>query len=442
MDAAQCPACGTENPADAKFCGSCGAALGLPCPSCGRRNPPDGRFCTSCGAGLAAAADPAVGSRQTFMPAGLADKMRAGSADIEGERKLITVLFADVAGYAALSERIDPEDLRALMRRAFDVMLEAVHRFEGTVAQLQGDGLLALFGAPIAHEDHATRALLAGLALQEGLAPLQLELAERDIDLRVRVGIHSGLVVFGRIGTDLEFTFQAVGDTVNTASRVQGLAEPGTVVASEATHRLAAGYFVFDDLGAHTVKNKAEPVQVYRRRFEPPDRDRVSTCRRSAASARTSAGNGSSRCCASGTNPRAPARDRSCSSSARPGSASRGSSTSSASGWRTTITSGCWGGASPTAPTSRTSRSSISSGRPAGSRRATGKLRSTQSSPRRVEEVGGDPAHLPYLRFLLSIDPGDPSVLEEDPMLRKPRMFEAFRDVLVAAVASPARRCS
>ena len=125
------------------------------------------------------------------MPSELADKLRAGSADMEGERKLITVLFADVVGYTALSERLDPEELRGLMHRAFDAMLEAIHRFEGTVAQLQGDGLLALFGAPIAHEDHAHRALLAGLALQDGLVPLQRELAG-DIDLRVRVGIHSG----------------------------------------------------------------------------------------------------------------------------------------------------------------------------------------------------------------------------------------------------------
>ena len=199
-----CVACGAANPADARFCGSCGAALAQICGVCGRVDPSDGRFCTHCGTALGgASAEPAFASRQAFMPSELAEKLRAGSADMEGERKLITVLFADVVGYTALSERLDPEELRGLMRRVFDAMLEAIHRYEGTVAQLQGDGLLALFGAPIAHEDHATRAILAGLALQEGCAAAH-ELADRDIDLRVRVGIHSGLVVFGRIGTDLE----------------------------------------------------------------------------------------------------------------------------------------------------------------------------------------------------------------------------------------------
>jgi class 3 adenylate cyclase/tetratricopeptide (TPR) repeat protein len=367
------------------------------------------------------------------MPAGLADKMRAGSADIEGERKLITVLFADVAGYTALSERIDPEDLRALMRRAFDVMLEAVHRFEGTVAQLQGDGLLALFGAPIAHEDHATRALLAGLALQEGLGPLQLELGERDIDLRVRVGVHSGLVVFGRIGTDLEFTFQAVGDTVNTASRVQGLAEPGTVVASEATHRLAAGYFVFEDLGAHAVKNKAEPVQVYRAIRAAGPRSRVDV------SAERGLGPYVGR-----EREQQVLRERY--ESARAGGGQVVFVVGEAGLGKSRLIhefreriedddhlwllGRCisYGADIPYVPIVDLLRSAC------GIEEGDAEAEIDAKLTRRVEEVGGDPAHLPYLRFLLSIDPGDPSVLEEDPMLRKPRVFEAFRDVLVAAV--------
>jgi class 3 adenylate cyclase len=277
MDAMRtCDACGVQNPADARFCGSCGAPMAVACASCGRLNPPSGRFCTECGAALGGpSADPGFSSREAFMPPALADKLRAGSASMEGERKLISVLFADVVGYTALSERIDPEEMRRLMRDAFEVMLEAVHRYEGTVAQLQGDGLLALFGAPIAHEDHAVRAILAGLDVQEGLRSLQDELAKGGIDFRVRVGIHSGLVVFGRVGTDLEFTFQAVGDTVNTASRVQGLAPPGEVVVSEATHRLATGYVIFDDLGAHSVKNKADPVQIFQAVRPTAPRSRV-----------------------------------------------------------------------------------------------------------------------------------------------------------------------
>ncbi len=426
-----CAACGAANPADARFCGSCGAALAQICGACGRQNPPDGRFCTQCGAALGGAiAEPAFASRQAFMPSELADKLRAGSADMEGERKLITVLFADVVGYTALSERLDPEELRGLMRRAFDAMLEAIHRFEGTVAQLQGDGLLALFGAPIAHEDHAHRALLAGLALQDGLVPLQRELSGRGIDLRVRVGIHSGLVVFGRIGTDLEFTFQAVGDTVNTASRVQGLAEPGTVVASEATHRLAEGYFVFEDLGAHAVKNKAEPVHVFRAIRGTGPRSRVDVSaerglgpyvgrdkelqllreRFDAARAGQGqvvfisgeAGLGKSRLVHE-------FRDR-------------------LDGEHLWLLGRCisYGVDIPYVPIVDLTKSASDIDETDPEDEMNAKLTA------RVAEVGGDPVHLPYLRYLLSIDLGS-AVAEEDPMLRKPRVFEAFRDVLLAA---------
>ena len=366
------------------------------------------------------------------MPADLADKVRAGSAALEGERKLITVLFADVAGYTALSERLDPEEIRALMRRAFDVMLEAVHRYEGTVAQLLGDGLLALFGAPIAHEDHAVRAALAGLAIQEGLAPLQEELAARDIDFRVRVGLHSGLVVFGRIGSDLEFTFQAVGDTVNTASRVQGLAEPGTVVMSEATRRLATGYVVLEDRGTFPVKNKAEPVHAYRalRAAGPRSRVDVSAER--------------------GLGPYV-GRERELDDlRTQFGEVARGAGQvvfiSGEAGlgksrlvhefrerleddhvW---LLGRCisYGADIPYVPIVDLARSAC------GVEEADDEAVIIDKLARRVDELGGDPTNLPYLRFLLSVDPGDPSVLDEDPMLRKPRVFEAFRDVLLAAV--------
>jgi class 3 adenylate cyclase/tetratricopeptide (TPR) repeat protein len=428
-----CTTCGAANAGDARFCGSCGAALALLCAACGRPNPPDGRFCTQCGSALGGpSAEPAFASRQAFMPAELADKLRAGSADMEGERKLITVLFADVAGYTALSERLDPEEMRTLMRRAFDAMLKAIHQFEGTVAQLQGDGLLALFGAPIAHEDHATRAILAGLALQEGLAPLQLELGERDIDFRVRVGVHSGLVVFGRIGTDLEFTFQAVGDTVNTASRVQGLAEPGSVVASEATHRLAEGYFVFDDLGAHEVKNKAEPLHVYAavRATGPRSRVDVSAER--------------------GLGPYV-GRDKELEllrerfEAAREGGGQVVFVTGEAGLGKSRLVhefrerlgdehlwllGRCisYGADIPYVPIVDLTKSASGIDETDTEAEMDAKLTA------RVAEVGGDPAHLPYLRYLLSIDPGS-AVSDQDPMLRKPRVFEAFRDVLLAAAA-------
>src|SRR6478672_4996393 len=431
--AAVCGACGASNPADARFCGSCGASLGIACPSCGRRNPSDGRFCTECGSPLSGTAPaPALGSRQSFMPAELANKVRADSATLEGERKLITVLFADVVGYTALSERLDPEEIRALMRRAFDVMLDAVHRYEGTVAQLLGDGLLALFGAPIAHEDHAVRAALAGLAIQEGLAPLQEELAARDIDLRVRVGLHSGLVVFGRIGSDLEFTFQAVGDTVNTASRVQGLAEPGTVVMSDATRRLATGYVVLEDRGEFSVKNKAEPVHVYRaiRATGPRSRVDVSAER--------------------GLGPYVGRERELAELRARFDEAARGAGqvvfimgeaglgkSRLVHEFRERLEDDhlwllgrciSYGADIPYVPIVDLARSAC------GVEEADDEAVIIDKLTRRVDELGGDPTNLPYLRFLLSVDPGDPSVLDEDPMLRKPRVFEAVRDVLLAAI--------
>ncbi len=420
-----CEACGAANPADARFCGSCGAELGATCPSCGRRNPPSGRFCLECGNALGGpSAEPAFASREAFMPAPLADKLRAGSSSMEGERKLISVLFADVVGYTAMSERTDPEDMRRLMRDIFDVMLDAVHRFEGTVAQLLGDGLLALFGAPIAHEDHALRAILAGLALQEGLRA-------HELPVEVRVGIHSGLVVFGQIGTDLEFTFQAVGDTVNTASRVQGLAPPGTVVVSEATHRLAEGYVVFDDLGAHEVKNKAEPVHVFQAIRQAGSRSRVDV------SAEHGLGPYVGRATELATlqelfDEVAAGRGQVAFVS---GEAGLGKSRLVHEFRERLGTENLWllgrcisyGVDIPYVPIVDLMR------RACGVEEADPEDVIAAKLSARVHEVGGDEAHLPYLRFLLSIDPGDARVLEEDKMLRKPRVLEAFRDVLLAA---------
>jgi class 3 adenylate cyclase/tetratricopeptide (TPR) repeat protein len=368
------------------------------------------------------------------MPHALAEKLRAGSASIEGERKLITVLFADVAGYTALSERLDPEETRTLMHRAFASMLEAIHRFEGTVAQLQGDGLLALFGAPIAHEDHANRAIRAGLSIQEGLIEFRTELAEREIDFRVRIGVHSGLVVFGRIGTDLEFTFQAVGDTVNTASRVQGLAEPGSIVVSDATRRLAVGYFVFDDLGSHAVKNKVEPVHVYGVVRPTGSRSRVDISAEHGLGpyvardeelatlancfARASAGAGQVVFLS--------------------GEAGLGKSRlvhefreRLGDGEHLWLLGRCisYGADIPYVPIVDLLRTA------AGIEESDDETTMDAKLTAFVAAEGGDPDHLPYLRFLLSLDPGDPAVLEEDPMLRKPRVFEAFRDGLLAAVA-------
>jgi class 3 adenylate cyclase/tetratricopeptide (TPR) repeat protein len=260
-----CLACGAQNPSAGRFCGSCGVALPTACPQCDHPNPRTNRFCAECGGALAAPAlAPPFASPQQYTPRQLAEKILSSRAAMEGERKQVTVLFADVAGFTSMADRLDPEDCHAIMRRCFDLMLAEVHRYEGTVSHFLGDGIMALFGAPIAREDHAQSAVRAALGIQHALRVYQQELQEaQGIRFRMRVGLNSGLVVVGTIGSDLSMTYTAIGDTVNLASRVQGLAEPGTVVISEQTQRLVSGYFVTHDLGEHPVKGIEQAVRVY-----------------------------------------------------------------------------------------------------------------------------------------------------------------------------------
>ena len=159
-------------------------------------------------------------------------------------------MFSDVSGFTAMSERLDPEEVHAIMDRAFQVIIEAVHRYEGTINQFLGDGVMALFGAPIAHEDHPHRAIRAALAIQDGLSPLKKEVREaHGVKFRVRMGINTGLVFVGAIGKDLRMDYTAVGDTTNLGARLLGLAGPGQILVSAQTHRLTEGFFTFDDLG-------------------------------------------------------------------------------------------------------------------------------------------------------------------------------------------------
>ncbi len=183
---------------------------------------------------------------------------------LEGERKQVTVLFADVSGVTSLSEQLDPEDVHALMNRAFELMLNEVHRYEGTVNQFLGDGIMALFGAPIAHEDHAQRAVHAALGIQKALAAYEEDLKRRrGITFQVRQGLNTGLVVVGSIATDLRMDYTAVGDTTNVAARLEHAADAGRIVISAATHRLVAGYFYTRPLGELVLKGKAEPVPAW-----------------------------------------------------------------------------------------------------------------------------------------------------------------------------------
>jgi len=227
---------------------------------------PDAKFCASCGQALAetAATDQATHSRLTAAaPAPLVEKMRA--AKLTGERKPVTALFADVVGSTALAEQMDPEDWTAVINEAFDLMSNAVFRYEGTIAQLQGDAMLAFFGAPVAHEDDPDRAVLAALDMVAATDEFARQLkATQGIDFRIRAGINTGPVVVGNVGSDLRYEYTALGDAMNVAARMQTAADPGTVLVTADTRRLVGDAFDFDDLGGIEVKGKAEPVHAFR----------------------------------------------------------------------------------------------------------------------------------------------------------------------------------
>jgi class 3 adenylate cyclase len=199
-------------------------------------------------------AAPTPNSR-SYTPKHLADKILQSRSALEGERKQVTVLFADVKGSMELAEQLDPEAWHAILDRFFQILTDGVHRFEGTVNQYTGDGIMALFGAPIAHEDHAQRACYAALSLRKTLQVCAREVKrEHGVGFSTRMGIHSGEVVVGRIGDDLRMDYTAQGHTVGLAQRMESLAEPSTCYLSAATAKLVTGYFELADLGAFRVK--------------------------------------------------------------------------------------------------------------------------------------------------------------------------------------------
>jgi adenylate cyclase len=256
-----CAACGHENASDARFCGNCGELLSgsVTCPSCSASNPTGQGFCNACGAALSAPVE-----RTTEPPEHLAAKIRAGGPAMEGERKQVTVLFADVMGSMELAERTDPEDWRQIMDRFFGILCEGVHMFEGTVDKFTGDGIMALFGAPITHEDHAQRACFAALRLIDELAEFTAELRRTEgLNFLVRMGLNSGEVVVGGIGEDLGMEYTAVGHTVGLAQRMEQLAEPGKAYLTEHTGALVRGYLAITDLGEFEVKGSSRQLRVH-----------------------------------------------------------------------------------------------------------------------------------------------------------------------------------
>ncbi|MBM3226236.1 MAG: hypothetical protein FJZ47_20930 [Candidatus Tectomicrobia bacterium] len=264
----QCPQCQHENSASARFCEECGQPMRRRCPACGFEPAPSAKFCPERGQRLGAPARPAAGKvafapSTAYTPQHLAKKILTSRSALEGERKQVTVLFADLKGSMELLAERDPEEARQLLDPVLEHMMAAVHRYEGTVNQVMGDGIMALFGAPLAHEDHAVRACYAALAMQTAMQRYAEEVRRtQGLTVQMRVGLHSGEVVVRAIGNDLHMDYSAVGQTTHLAARMEQLATPGSILLTAATLRLVEGFVRVQALGPIPVKGLAEPVEV------------------------------------------------------------------------------------------------------------------------------------------------------------------------------------
>jgi class 3 adenylate cyclase len=271
----KCPNCQFENPDDMNFCGKCGAKLERVCPQCNFSNPAQYAFCGKCGYNLGILTktspkdlsfDEKLEKIERYLPKGLAEKIISQKDKIEGERKQVTIMFCDMAGFTELSERINPEEVYAIMDKIYEILIHKVHDYGGTVNEMTGDGVMALFGAPIALEDAPQRAIRAAYAIHREMVKFydQTRTEKSLSPIKMRIGIHTGPVVVGTLGNNLRVEFKAVGDTVNLASRMEGLAEPGTTYVTETTFKATEGLFRFEALGEKYVKGKEDPVKVYR----------------------------------------------------------------------------------------------------------------------------------------------------------------------------------
>jgi class 3 adenylate cyclase/tetratricopeptide (TPR) repeat protein len=273
-----CPNCQTPNPDDARFCMNCGTNLLLACSNCGTELPAGAKFCSNCGhkVGAAVTESPATAAAQAeemsasldrFIPKELLAKLESArsSRAMEGERRTVTMLFCDVQGSTATAGQLDPEEWAEIINGAFEHMIAPIYRYEGTLARLMGDAILAFFGAPIAHEDDPQRAILAGLEIVQSTRGYREKVnSEWGIDIDVRVGINTGLVVVGAVGSDLRTEYTALGDAVNLAARMEQTARPGTVQIAEDTYKLVAPLFEFEPLGEIQIKGKEELLPAYR----------------------------------------------------------------------------------------------------------------------------------------------------------------------------------
>jgi class 3 adenylate cyclase/predicted ATPase len=268
----QCPRCQAENREGRRFCAKCGASLALACAACSFANEPGEDFCGGCGQPLgsspntppAPAPETRFASPQIYTPQHLAERIISSRGALEGERKQVTVLFADLKGSMELLADRDPEEARRILDPVLERMMDAVHRYEGTVNQVLGDGIMALFGAPLAHEDHAQRACYAALRMQEAVKQYADEVwRSQNVRIQIRVGLNSGEVVVRSIGSDLRMDYTAVGQTTHLAARMEQLATPGSVLLASDSLQLAEGYVQVRSLGPVQVKGLGDPIEVY-----------------------------------------------------------------------------------------------------------------------------------------------------------------------------------
>jgi class 3 adenylate cyclase len=253
----RCSKCGFDNPGGMKFCGQCTAPLALLCPNCHFENPPGFKFCGQC--------TTALGSGSAKPLSNLATALETDARALDGERKTVTALFADIRGSTDLMEDLDPEEARAIIDPALKLMMEAVRHYDGYIVQSTGDGIFALFGAPLAHEDHPQRALYAALRLQEAIRRYSGKLvANGGTPLEARVGINTGEVVVRTLTTaDGHTEYTPIGHTANLASRMQAIAPTGSIAITEHTRLLVEGYFQLKSRGPTRVKGLADPINVY-----------------------------------------------------------------------------------------------------------------------------------------------------------------------------------
>jgi class 3 adenylate cyclase len=246
----KCHRCGFETPAEMHFCGKCGCELTAFSELPSQAHPLEEKLARI----------------QRYLPEGLAKKILAQKDRIEGERRQVTIMFCDMKGFTPLTHELGPEETFMLMERVFEIVIPKVHQYEGTVNEIRGDGILALFGAPIALEDAPQRAIRSALAIHQEMIWFNKNLRANSKvpPIFFRIGINTGPVVVGTVGNNLQVQFTAVGDTINMAARVEGLAEPGTIYVTEETFRLTQGLFQFQALGKKVVKGQEGPVSVYR----------------------------------------------------------------------------------------------------------------------------------------------------------------------------------